>query len=493
MINIRVIQNYDCDVLIVGGGPGGSSLAYRLAEYGLKTIVLEAHTFPRDKVCGDGVSPIALAELEKLGISKLEKFKKANEITKVGLFINDEKVFIDLPTTSHLPFHARIIPRLDLDNWIYEAAKNKGAIFKEDTRLVHFIATENSVTATIKRGDTINYIRSKMIVGADGSNSTVARILNGEKASENFQLLGLRAYYENVNGPNDRVDIFFTKENFPGIYWMFPSGDKNANIGLAMVASTMPKNEHHVKTLLNNHIKQNKDITERIGKGTLKGKIAGWPLSFYNAKNSITANRLLLIGDAAGLINPLSGDGIQYALLSSRWASECIIECSKQNDFSGNALFVYRKKINKELAYDFALSNFLIQFGRNRNLTPLWMEIMEVMLEQAKVDKEYADIIAGIFEGTYPSYKALTTDFIAKSLLQGGIHIGSLASKTILEGPDQWVKTGTQASTIAFSIIDSLKQNPSGNFKWLTSILDNGLSVAAQMIKNKNKSGVLLF
>ena len=78
MIRVKVVQKYDCDVLIVGGGPGGSSLAYRLAESGLKTIVLEAQTFPRDKVCGDGISPIALSELEKLGITDLEKFKKAN-------------------------------------------------------------------------------------------------------------------------------------------------------------------------------------------------------------------------------------------------------------------------------------------------------------------------------------------------------------------------------------------------------------------------------
>ncbi len=483
MINLRVVQKYDCDVLIVGGGPGGSALAYQLAEKGIKTMVLEAHTFPRDKVCGDGVSPIALAELQKLGITRLQKFKRENEITKVGLFIKDEKVFIDLPETGHLPFHARIIPRMQLDNWIYDAAKNKGAVFLEDTRLVNFTITETAAIAEVKRGDDIQYIRSKMIVGADGSNSTVARILHGEKAGEKFKLLGLRAYYENVNGPNDRVDIFFTKYNFPGIYWMFPVGKNKANIGLAMVASTMPKNEQHVKTLLTKHIEQNKDMAERIGKGTIKGKISGWPLTFYNPQNSITGNRVLLIGDAAGLINPLSGDGIQYALLSARWAGECIIDCVHKNDFSANTLFAFRKKINEELGYDFALSNLLIQFARNRALAPLWMEIMEVLIERAKTDKQYADIIAGIFEGTYPSYKALTPDFISKSLLQAGMHIGSLASKTLLKGPGHWLHTGARAGNLAVSLIDSIKKNPSGNIQWLTSLISNGLLVAGYVIK----------
>lgn len=124
-------------------------------------------------------------------------------------------------------------------------------------------------------------------------------------------------------------------------------GRNAANIGLAMVAKTLPKNENHVKELLSNHIKNNKDIAQRIGIGTLRGKISGWPLTIYNPKNKISGNRLLLLGDAAGLINPLSGDGIQYALLSARWAAECIINCAEKNDFSSAAANAYTKKLKK--------------------------------------------------------------------------------------------------------------------------------------------------
>ena len=118
MITIKPIHKYDCDVLIAGGGPAGSALAFHLAQKGLKIIVTEAQRFPRDKICGDGVSPIALAELNAMGIKKWKKFSLANEISKVGLFIKDDKVFIDLSKPEHLPFHARIIPRIELDNWI---------------------------------------------------------------------------------------------------------------------------------------------------------------------------------------------------------------------------------------------------------------------------------------------------------------------------------------------------------------------------------------
>ncbi len=125
MISIQPIHKYDCDVLIAGGGPGGSSLAFYLAGKGIKTIVVESQKFPRDKICGDGVSPIALAELQRLGITGSEEFSRLNEINKVGLFIEGQKVMIDLSKPDHLPFHARIVPRLQLDNWIYEAAKKR--------------------------------------------------------------------------------------------------------------------------------------------------------------------------------------------------------------------------------------------------------------------------------------------------------------------------------------------------------------------------------
>ena len=138
MVTIKPIQKYDCDVLIAGGGPAGSGLAFHLAGKGFKVIVVEAEKFPRDKVCGDGVSPIALSELHAMGITGMEKFARANEISKVGLFIKNDKVFIDLSKPSHLPFHARIIPRIELDQMIYEAAISVGATYIESIRVVSY-------------------------------------------------------------------------------------------------------------------------------------------------------------------------------------------------------------------------------------------------------------------------------------------------------------------------------------------------------------------
>ncbi len=423
MIIVQQKINFDCDVLIVGGGPAGSALAYHLARAGIAVIVAEAERFPRDKVCGDGVSPIALGELHAMGITNMPAFKKANEINEVGLFIKKDKAIIKLAKPEELPYHARIIPRMELDNLIYEAAKKAGAVYYEQCRVSHYDSNKERVVTTYRNGGAEGRIISKVIVGADGSRSVVARQLKGSKTDAAFQLLGLRAYYEGINGPKNRVDVYFSEENFPGIYWLFPKGTKGANVGMAMIYQTYPRKPAQVKQLFENHLRNNPDLLERVGKGNIMGKIEGWPITFYDAKSPVIANRLMLVGEAAGLINPLSGDGIQYSLLSASWAADCLKDCYLKNDYSDQCLGGYGEKLQTELAHDFAMSNLMVHCGRNTALTPVWMTLLEVLIARSKADQGFAEIVAGIFEGTYPSYKALRPDFVAKVLYQAGLDL----------------------------------------------------------------------
>lgn len=480
MITVKPKIEYDCDVLIAGAGPAGSGLAYHLASKGASVIVVEAEKFPRDKVCGDGVSPVALAELHRMGITDTKKFKKANEVNKVGLFIKDQKVFINLTKPDRLPFHARIIPRLKLDTWIYEAAKKAGAVYLESTRVIGYVTSSNAALVQLKSDEKEFQLKARVLVGADGSNSTVARQLRGGKPSEEFQLLGLRAYFEGVNGPDDRVDIYFSEESFPGIFWLFPKGSGGANIGIAMVSQTFPNKPSHVKELLLNHINKNPDIAERIGTGKTDGKIRGWPITFFNSSASITGHRLLLAGEAAGLINPLSGDGIQYALLSARWASETLETCLQGDDFSNAALHSYRQKVSSELGYDFELSNLLVQLPRNKTFSKTWMTILSVIISRAKKDPEYAATIAGIFEGTYPSYNALTLPFIIKSLEEGGIEAGHVL-RDHLNDPSLMIEGSMAALHDLFKIAEDLYSKPVLHGKWAIHTATKTLSVAGYL------------
>jgi menaquinone-9 beta-reductase len=483
MITIKQKHDYDCDVLIAGGGPAGSSLAYHLASKGIRVIVAEAGTFPRDKVCGDGVSPVALAEMQRMGITGTTNFQKANEIKRVGLFIRDQKVFIKLTKPENLPLHARIIPRIQLDGWICEAAKKAGARYMESVRVTGYTITPGAVRVNLKNGKKQFGLTARVIAGADGSRSTVARQLRGENPSEEYQLLGLRSYYEGVNGPADRVDIYFSEESFPGIFWLFPKERNGANIGIAMVSKTLPGKPSHVKELLLNHIRNNQDIAERIGTGKMNGKIKGWPITFYNPDSRITGPRQLLAGEAAGLINPLSGDGIQYALLSARWASETLAECVQSDDFSEEALQSYGDRIRQEVGYDFALSNLLVQFPRNKTFSKAWMKILSVMISRAQKDPGYASTIAGVFEGTYPSYEALTLSFILKSLEEGGIDAASTLQEYITD-PASMIENSTDVWLEMMNIFEELLKDPAAHGQWIIRTAAKTLSVAGYAAGN---------
>ena len=180
--------------MVSGGGPGGRASAYHLSKLGLRVIVAESEKFPRDKVCGDAVSPIAINELHEMGITSSNIFRKANEITKVGLFVKNDHAIVNLVLPEHLPYHARIIPRIELDNAIFETAKKVGTEFLEQTRVLKYKVLSNKVITTLQQEQKVFDITSKIIIGADGSRSVVRRLLRKETFDEDYQLVGLRAY-----------------------------------------------------------------------------------------------------------------------------------------------------------------------------------------------------------------------------------------------------------------------------------------------------------
>lgn len=487
MISVQPVYNYDCEVLIVGGGPAGSALACHLARAGLETIVLESKQFPRDKTCGDGVSAIAVTELELLGIADLEEFKVYNQIKRVALFVEDKKTVLPLPKTRNQ--RGRVIPRYILDDLMATTAKKAGATYFENTKLLSYQHCGQYLSAVVQHPDgSHRTLRSRVLVGADGSNSTVARQMHGAKPGRDFQLLGLRAYFQNVSGPNDRCDFYFSKKNFPGIFWIFPITPDKANVGSAMIASTVPEKQEHAKQMLLDMIASNAPFRERLGDGEPSERIKGWPLKYKDPSKPLIGPGTLLIGDAAGLINPLSGDGIQYALLSARWAAECLKNCSAENDFSIGNLGKYEELVQRETTYDLAVSGLLVQISRNRSLTSVWLDILSMLFEKAENDQDYADVITGIFDGSHPSYKALDPDFIIKTLLHTALSVGGISADYISQGPEKWVEKSADIGQFGLTLLANIQQQPSQHLDWLINIAKNTLTVGAHTIKHAWKS-----
>lgn len=482
----QVTPHYDTDVLVIGGGPAGASCAYHLAAQGLKVQILDYQSFPRDKVCGDFVGPVALQELIGMGIHEYEEYAQTYAINKAALYLDGQPMITrPIPQMPGIPDHGRVIPRITLDNWILKAAVQKGATLTTGARLQDYKVFNNGVLATYKQGKHVRSIFARLIVGADGSSSTVARILTGSKPQSEDRILAVRAYYKNVRCVPGQAELYFTSSSFPGYYWFFPTGPDTANVGIGMVQENFPRQDTNLKQLLEELIANDQALKEKIGDGELVDKIAGWPLATYNIAHPKVADRLVLTGDAAGLINALNGEGIQYALLSGRWAAEAISECFRQQQFDAAALMPYKNKIMSDLHFDMTLSNIVIQFIRNRQFNPFWLKLLEIMVQRAKKDEVYADIAGGILAGLKPANEAISVSFIGKSIGQGAQTLYQDAWREVAEGPANLTRLAFRSMLFGMQTASYLLQHPSDYINWGKGIVQHSVSLAGQIWKEK--------
>ena len=153
MISLRAVGPLDCDVAVVGGGPAGASTAAHLSRTGLRVWLLDQKRFPRDKVCGDLVGPVALAELSGLGLDLRPDYETTNAVRRAALAVNGEVLITSsLPEVGALPPYGRVVPRLDLDAWIVDAARDAGARVLEGRRAVELEHVADGVSLTVAEG-----------------------------------------------------------------------------------------------------------------------------------------------------------------------------------------------------------------------------------------------------------------------------------------------------------------------------------------------------
>jgi len=199
---------------------------------------------------------------------------------------------------------------------------------------------------------------------------------------------------------------------------------------------------------------------------TLAGNIEAWPLPVFNPALRCAGDRLLLTGDAGGLVNALNGEGIQYALLSGRWASGTIKKALDSNDFSKAVLEGFRRRVEREIGYDLALSGTIIGLIRNRSLNPLWLDMLKVIIQRACIDPAYAGTAGGILAGVVPASRVIKPGFLAKTVLQAGIHFGFKGMRLTLGGPRHWRAATGDALRMGSCLAKDIAGDPESYLKW---------------------------
>ncbi|MGH8982427.1 MAG: NAD(P)/FAD-dependent oxidoreductase, partial [Acidimicrobiia bacterium] len=293
------------DVAVVGAGPAGSAAAIAARDGGLDVLLLDKATFPRDKTCGDGLTTGALRLLERLGLDlgTLASYATVRETVLVSP--SGRQVAVPLPNGGQ---YAGVVPRADLDAALMRLARRRGAHVREGAALTGVSARADGVTVELADGTSAS---ARFVIAADGHFSAVRRLLQPDAPADLGSWHAFRQYYRGVDDP--RLWVLFEPDLLPGYAWVFPLPDGRANVGFGVPRGPGIDGKQLKATW--------RDLLERDRLRAVLGPAAkpdgahrAWPIPAQLDAARLTDERVLYVGDAAAVVDPMTGEGIAQAL-----------------------------------------------------------------------------------------------------------------------------------------------------------------------------------
>lgn len=332
------------DAIVVGAGPGGSAAAYWLASAGLKVALLEKKELGRDKVCGDGLTPRATKALVEMGVRPAtESYHRIRGLRVLGA---DREMELDWPSLSNFPPYGLVAARAVLDADITRRAIDAGAELFERTEAVEPVREGSTVVGVkwvrkepaegggVVKAEEGTFLAPFTVV-ADGASSSFGRAL-GIRMDPNYPLgLGIRAYYKTDRSSDDFIESWLELRKddllLPGYGWLFPLGDGTMNVGVGLLQTSKKSLNVNLSRLQHDFIDclpKSYGITHETATGPYKS--ARLPLGLSVRKPY--GDGFLCIGDAAGMINPFNGEGIDYALETGKLAAGMVSAALARGD-----------------------------------------------------------------------------------------------------------------------------------------------------------------
>lgn len=411
--------HFKTEVLIAGAGPAGASTSIFLAKEKINHIIIDKAIFPRDKVCGDALSGKTVGMLKRITPNWKEHFltDTSKAIISNGIqFISPDTTCLDIPfqvkNIALTDASGFVSKRMDFDNSLVNLIDSRYANFMTNTSIEDIEYTTEGLLVKIKQAGEEKIIFTKMIVGAEGRGSLVAKKLAKHKLEPKHYSAGIRAYYTNVADmhPGNFIELHFLKEMQPGYFWIFPLPNGAANVGMGMQSSAVAAKKVNLKQLMLDAIEKHPVIKERFAHATLQGKIEGWGLPLGSKKRALSGHRFLLTGDAGSLIDPFTGEGIGNAMLAGLVASRQIKKALEANDFSAPFLKDYDKELYKKLWSELKLSRYLQLLSSKP-----WL--FNFVIGKASRSKELRETISCMFENVDIRKKFTNPLFYLKILL----------------------------------------------------------------------------
>lgn len=279
-----------------------------------------------------------------------------------------------------------IVPREAFDVLLQQHAIDSGAHFIQ-AQVKEPIMENGKVTGVQARvNGSVKSFHSNVVIAADGVTSAIARHIRPDDHVDRHRAVALRAYIEDIEELPHQVEFYLYEEILPGYAWIFPLGEGKANIGLGMRLDTFRDKNYNLKEMLKDFMAM-PEIKKRLKNGGQLHGVRTWQLNFGSQRNVRRAyDGALLIGDAAGFINPLTGGGISNAVISARLAAETVHQAFLKEDFSTDSLQVYEDYCEQELWHSLRRSYYL---QRVMELTPF---VVDWLVKRAQYDSEFAQM-----------------------------------------------------------------------------------------------------
>jgi geranylgeranyl reductase family protein len=469
------------DVLIVGAGPAGSALAIELCRHGHDVLLIDSAKFPRDKICGDFVSPKGLHLLEELGCGPEIRALSCTPIRRSRLYLNSERLVTgELPEVPGLPSHGLAIPRLKLDHILFSKAVAAGAKTSESTRISGLERDPTGVEVRGTKQGKPFFAKGRVLVGADGATSIIARLAGQHDKDPRHTLASIRAYAHGI--ALDHTLMYFDEQFFPGYGWVFPVRPGLCNIGVGMVTEPLVKHGLRLPDFYQKFERFVRHLARSQGVNVTLDAARGWPIHSFGAPQSNVFERGLLIGEAGGFVDPINGEGIPLALESAKIAARTLRLALSTGQFSALDLKRYESDWRAHFEADLDLSDLVVSMIRNRHLLPLWLTLFRTMSLTANEDPKYAAVTGGILGGVVPARNGVTPEMFLRAMVHGP-DFWMRALQLDPTSPVQWLRRGADALRFQVDLTKAILSDGPWFRAWAKEVENKQRKVAVRTVK----------
>ncbi|MEX0663761.1 MAG: geranylgeranyl reductase family protein [Acidimicrobiia bacterium] len=334
------------DILVVGAGPAGAAAALTARARGLDVLVVDKASFPRDKTCGDGLTASALRRLEELGVDApaLPGYESVRETVLVSP--SGRHVHLPLPGVGD---HSAVVPRAELDAALVQRVRACGVEVRESSALTAMQDHDDAMRAELGDGTTVD---ASFVIAADGHWSAVRRLRDARPHNDFGTWHAVRQYFRGVD---DRKQwVLFERDLLPGYAWVFPLANGRANVGFGVLRDE-GRSGKELAALWRDVIER-PAVREVIGPtAEAEGRYRAWPIPTSYAPSRLTDGRVLYAGDAASVVDPMTGEGIAQALETGMLAIEALLYHREPGAVAAR----YQRAVDRSIGRDLRFSNAL--------------------------------------------------------------------------------------------------------------------------------------